>query len=153
MRDIKKKRSSSPQLSTNSLKKNRAFDLKYRGSSNETISKKLKINSSTLATYFSREWKSDYEKFELEQNNYILKWSRQSLIRSLNKASNTLVVLLDSSDDKIRLRASVELLDRYLPRLVEKQIARDPVEALLEEYGLMKDGEIIDDEESSNSSM
>lgn len=146
----RRKPGSNPQLVTNSLKKLKAFELRYQGKPFSYISSAIKVNASTIGTYFSREWKTDYEKYAEEQNQLVIKWSHQTLRRSLEPAVNSLVSLLDSKDERIKLRASIELLDRCLPADPELGL-RDPVEALLEEYRLMRDGEIIIDDEDYES--
>lgn len=59
---------------------------------------------------------------------------------------------LSSTDKQLCYQIlKVELGEPTNPNNIKPQATRDPVEALLEEYGLMKNGQIIDDKPSEDS--
>lgn len=135
-----------PQIVSNRLKKLQAFELRYQGSSIESISKKLKLKASTLSTYFSREWQKDYSKYADEQDEVRKELALSVLKRSVEKAAETLTKLLESPNEHIRFKSATEILNRNIGSDQTEQ-QRDPVEALLEAYGLMEDGSIIIDDD------
>ncbi len=140
----------SPQLVSNQLKKTEAFNMRYRGECLEKVAETIDAPYATVATYFSREWKNDYQ-------DYISKLSDEAKEAAVNvvrlnsiKAVKVLEQLLDSCDDRIRFIAAKEILDRGIGKPsqdLKSQCQHRPIRDILRGYGLVDvNGEIIKDD-------
>lgn len=121
----------------------------YKGDSYELISNKTDIPVSTLTTYFSRAWKADFEEYQLEQNTLLKKQALNILRAELNKASITLVGLLENKNPRIQLSAAKEILDRVIgkPESVDLDRAFQPnfFQEVLKKYDFGSSGNRITD--------
>lgn len=107
-----KKVKTSSQLSSNNLKKLKAFEMRYNGVPYEDIAKTLNAQTSTITTYFSRQWNESYSAYAQEQDLERMSIASRELAKSAHKASKTVIELLNSTNPRIRLAAAKEVLDR-----------------------------------------
>ncbi|HUA13150.1 MAG TPA: hypothetical protein VL989_01485 [Candidatus Sulfotelmatobacter sp.] len=104
--------SSKPQLASNHRIKLWAFLAKYEGNTHKEIAQMIGCPESTIATYFSREWRMDYQDFADEEDAIRLEMVRNILKHKMIRAAKELTNLVLSHDPRIRLAACKEVLDR-----------------------------------------
>lgn len=101
-------------MGSKNIKKIHAFKLRAVGYSNERIALELGMKASTVQTYFSRRWKSDYEQFEQEGLEHMRRKTLLQLCGLQVVATEVLQQILCSDSEKNRLKAAEILLRAYL---------------------------------------
>jgi hypothetical protein len=103
---------SKPQLVTNSHKKLICFQAKFDGRPYREMSEHLSIPISTLMSYFSREWKQEYEEYAREETEWRMQAARKAIQNQIFAAAREVTFLLHSPSQSVRLNAAKYILDR-----------------------------------------
>jgi hypothetical protein len=118
----------SSQILSNHVKKMAAFMGKYEGMSSKEIGSMIGCTESTIASYFSRYWRNDYQEFADAEDCARLEIARSVLKHNMVEASRTLVRLMRNSNPHIQLAAAKEILNRTVP--VEDFLTSDSTSTL-----------------------
>jgi hypothetical protein len=125
------------QILSNHVKRMAAFMGKYEGMSSKEIGSMIGCTESTIASYFSRYWRNDYQEFADAENEARLEIARSVLKHNMVQASRTLVRLMLCSNPQIQLAAAKEILNRTVP--VEQFLMTGSTETLtVEKISLQK---------------
>ena len=127
----------STQATTSPHKKYIAFSMRIEDATNSSIANAVGLSESTVQSYFSREWKHDYDLFVAERiSDLKLKHSAQ-LSLDVGSALTTVRKILTSKNEKLQLQAAKLILDRGLGEVgVAAHHSANPVRSLLKAYGL-----------------
>lgn len=128
---------------------------RFNGVKNAEISKKYNIPLNTVNDSFAvnGKWYTDYRRFEGELNQKVIQEAKSELIKSVMKASNTLSGLLNSKNENVALKASLEILDRVTGKepsqdKPEMDIFKQIMESILKKVDETEDEKIIGINES-----
>lgn len=126
----------------------RAFELKYAGKTYPEIEEVEGIPLQTLKEWFRTggKLKEPYDFYVSEQNKMRREEAKKIIRQNINNAANVLANSLLSKDEKIRLKAAIELLNRELGQLPKQEENIDSPEekvkktlAYIEEHSGAKD--------------
>ena len=94
----------------------KVFELKYAGKRYEDIGNEVGMPVRTLKEWFRKGGTHDelYSTYVAEQNDMRREEARRIIRQNINKAASVLADSLVSRDEKIKLKASIELLNREL---------------------------------------
>ena len=92
------------------------LELKYKGMKYEEIAKEIGTSVGNIKYWFGKEGKllEPYQDFTREQNDMRREEARHIIRQNINKAASVLSESLLSKDEKIKLKASIEMLNREL---------------------------------------
>jgi hypothetical protein len=116
------------QILSNHIKKLAAFMGKYEGLSSKEIGTMVGCTESTIASYFSRNWRNDYQEFANGEDVARLEIARSILKDNMVQASRTLVRLMKTGNLQIQLAAAKEILNRTIP--IEQFLMTNSTETL-----------------------
>ena len=92
------------------------MELKYKGEKYEVIAKEVGSSLGMIKDWFSKPGKlyEPYLDYTREQNDIRKEEARRIIRQNINKAASVLADSLLSNDEKIKLKASIEMLNREL---------------------------------------
>jgi hypothetical protein len=103
------------QIVSSHVNKLFAFMAKYEGRTHREIAQRIGCSETTIATYFSRDWRQDYQYFADGEDKARLDIAHNVLKHNMVAAAETLVRLMNTSDPRIKLAAAKEILNRTVP--------------------------------------
>lgn len=112
------KKSEIIQITAQDLK---AMHMRFEGKTAKEIATETKYSLDTVYSYFAKGGKlhEAYLNYEKEMGDEIVITTKRILKQNIRKASQMLVAKIDSADEKVSLKASIEVLDRFFGKSVD----------------------------------